>query len=312
MSSPPWEADRLLTPEGARMAIGASFPNVDSRTLERLGSGFEFDVFLTADGWVFRFPRRAWYGSRLESERRVHELVSRVLPRHVALPTVELLSEPIEGFPYRFAGHRFISGVPSDSVSLNFEAILAADLAASLQAIHSVPEEEARAAGLSELEMEEEARWKWLEEGLRYASGLSEIHPSIAAALRWAGEVSVPPPPYQGPPRLIHHDLSPEHLIADARTGRLMGILDWTDAILGDPARDFVGLVTARGWSFAELVLESYHMPVDEGFRDRLDLLARLLSVVWLAAAQVRGADTERAVRGVRNAFRGRHGSWMG
>lgn len=31
---------------------------IDTSELTYLGSGWEFDVFLTADGWVFRFLRR--------------------------------------------------------------------------------------------------------------------------------------------------------------------------------------------------------------------------------------------------------------
>ncbi|MGH7576372.1 MAG: phosphotransferase, partial [Longimicrobiales bacterium] len=85
--------------------------------------------------------------------------------------------------------------------------------------------------------------------------------------------------------RFIHHDLGPEHLILDPDTGRLVGILDWTDAILGDPARDFVFLVTWRGWSLVEQVLNSYPLAVDATFRDRLRRSARVLSVLWLAEA---------------------------
>ena len=302
MVSPPWEADRHLTLEGARTVIGARFPEVDSRTLEHLGSGWEFDTFLTADGWVFRFPRRAWCEAHFESERRVHDLVSRVLPSSTAIPTVELVGQPTEGFPYRFAGHRFIQGVPADTLSPGLEQTLAGELARALHAIHSIPEEEARAAGVAELELDE-GRLEWLERGLKHASQLRGLDPAIEPALKWAGKVTLPPPQYEGPLRLIHHDLSPEHLIVDPNTGRLVGILDWTDAILGDPARDFVVLVTLHGWDFAGMALSEYRMPVDEGFWNRLRFMARLLSMIWLANAGVQGSDLVKPTRCVRNVF---------
>jgi aminoglycoside phosphotransferase (APT) family kinase protein len=75
--------------------------------------------------------------------------------------------------------------------------------------------------------------------------------------------VSAGTPRYEGPLRFIHHDLSPERLVVDSKTGRLAGILDWTDSILGDSARDFVFLVTWRGWDFTEEVLHSYRLPLD-------------------------------------------------
>lgn len=172
MNSPPWDPDRPLTAQGARAVIAACFPEVDSRTLKYLGSGWEFDAYLTTDGWAFRFPRRAWCADLFESERRVHELVSRVLAPKIAVPKVELMGEPTDGFPYRFAGHRFISGVPADTLNSDFEATLARGIGRALEAIHSIPEEEARAAGVVELDSEEPGRKDWLKRGLDLASRL--------------------------------------------------------------------------------------------------------------------------------------------
>ena len=69
MTTLPWHPDRTLTAEGARAAIATCFPEVDSRTATHLATGWEFDVYLTPDGWVFRFPRRGWIADVFESER---------------------------------------------------------------------------------------------------------------------------------------------------------------------------------------------------------------------------------------------------
>ncbi|AOR31445.1 transferase [Streptomyces fodineus] len=45
---------------------------------------------------------------------------------------------------------------------------------------------------------------------------------------------------------LVHHDLKGEHLVVGT-DGRVRGVLDWTDAALGDPAEDIAGLVLAVG-----------------------------------------------------------------
>lgn len=47
----------LVTREKAAAVIGALFPDVDAADVRYLGSGTLYDVFLTADGWGFRFPR---------------------------------------------------------------------------------------------------------------------------------------------------------------------------------------------------------------------------------------------------------------
>lgn len=45
---------------------------------------------------------------------------------------------------------------------------------------------------------------------------------------------------------LVHHDLKGEHLVVTA-DGRVRGVLDWTGAVLGDPAEDIAGLAIAVG-----------------------------------------------------------------
>ena len=73
--------------------------------------------------------------------------------------------------------------------------------------------------------------------------------------------------------------------------------------ILGDAAPDFVFLVAWRGWSFTEDVLRHYAHPLDDGFRDRLRFIARLLTPIWLGLAHDRGSGLEKVRRGLRNAY---------
>jgi aminoglycoside phosphotransferase (APT) family kinase protein len=45
---------------------------------------------------------------------------------------------------------------------------------------------------------------------------------------------------------LVHHTLRGEHLVVGA-DGRVRGVLDWTGAVVGDPAEDIAGLALAVG-----------------------------------------------------------------
>lgn len=303
MYSSPWQPDRTLTLEGASAVIAARFPTVDVQGLEHIGAGWEFDAFLTVDGWVFRFPRRAWVEHLFEPERRVHELVTPVLPPDVAIPRVELAGEPGEGFPHRFAGHRFIAGVSADTVDPLLAPNVAGGIGAALGAIHSIPETDARVAGVVEMDPNEPGRRQWLERGLDVATELRGIEPDVDRAVSWAMRLALPLPVYDGPLCFIHGDIGPENLIVDGETGRLAGILDWTDSMLGDPARDFAAFVTWRGWDFAEEVLHCYPSAVDDAFRTRIRFMARLLSVIWLAGAHERGSEIAKHIDMVRNAF---------
>ena len=71
MTTPQWKPDPPLTREKAAALIRSSFPAIDSSVLRYLGSGSLYDVFLTTDGWVFRFPRWQWSGDLFESEARI-------------------------------------------------------------------------------------------------------------------------------------------------------------------------------------------------------------------------------------------------
>jgi aminoglycoside phosphotransferase (APT) family kinase protein len=303
MSSLPWEPDRALTLETASALIRASFPSVDATGLAYLGSGWEFDAYLTRDGWVFRFPRRAHCEVLFDAERRVYDIVAGVLPPTIAIPRVELVGSPALGFPYRFAGHRFIRGVAADAIDPALLPTVARTLGAALGAIHSIPATTAHAAGVTESTRDAAELRQLFERVLQVATELRGLDPAVGEAARWFAEQSLPPSPFDGDLRLIHQDLSPDHVIIDPTTGELVGILDWTDTMLGDPARDFVFLVTWRGWEFAEDVFRSYPRPVDGAFRQRLGFMARLLSVMWLALAHEQKADLVTHVDGVRNAF---------
>ena len=301
--SSPRVSNPTLAPEAAAALIRASFPAVATEGLRHLGSGWEFDAFLTADGWVFRFPRGVDYEDRLDAERRLHALLTVALPPRVAVPRVELVGRPSAAFPFRFAGHRFLPGTPADAVAAHLLPVTARTIGEAFGALHAVPGAAARAAGLGVMDPDEPGRRQWLEGGLAAATALRGMDAVVDRALDWLGQQSLPPGAFPGPFRLIHNDLSAEHLLVDPETGVLIGILDWTDAILDDPAREFAPLVASCGWAFAEEVLRSYPARVDQAFRERVSFMARLLSVIWLATASEHAADVEKHVRWVRSAF---------
>jgi aminoglycoside phosphotransferase (APT) family kinase protein len=299
----PWQTDRELTLEDARKAIQTQFPSVDTAELRYLASGWEFDAYLTRDGWVFRFPRRAESAEFFEREARVHELVLQHMPARIAIRRIELLGEPSASFPYRFGGHRFIPGVSADEISADMHHALARDVAVAFNALHAIPESLAHERGLAGKSYDDLESADWFEQGKRVAGNLEGGDPVVDEAISWFMAQILPLPSYSGPLRFIHCDLAAEHLIADGATGHLQGIIDWTDAMLGDPVRDFVALVPALGWTFTDIVLQHYAHPVNEAFLERLRVLARVLSVMWLTEAHERGGDVQKHRQWVRRAF---------
>ena len=95
-----------------------------------------------------------------------------------------------------------------------------------------------------------------------------------------------PPPP---PDRLAfaHLDLTPEHLrMADG--GELVGLLDWTDAGLGDPMTDLGFVAAWGGTAFVGALLDAYPRSLSADEHARLAFHRRretLVNVVDMVAA---------------------------
>jgi aminoglycoside phosphotransferase (APT) family kinase protein len=170
MGLPAWAPDRDLDLDTARSVIRAAFPDVDVTRLRPLGSGWEFEVFATTDGWAFRFPRQAAHDALFDRERPVLELVRLALPPDVALPVVERLGAPSRDFPYRFAGHLLIEGVAADDIPVALRIELARSMAAALGAIHAVSIDDARAAGVTTVGPPDGGALEWFYLNLESAS----------------------------------------------------------------------------------------------------------------------------------------------
>lgn len=300
MQDPPWKAHHTPRIEDLEAAIASQFPTVCARGLRHLGSGWEFDAYQTSDGWVFRFPRRTEAPSQLRRELLFLDLVRPALAPEVAVPRVELIGAPGPHFPFVFAGHRVVEGIPADDPGAPPHPDLPRQLGRALSRVHSIPPEAARAAGAR---IDEAPGLAWLEEARQVAPTLGDDSPEVHAAVEWLLREARAPMRYSGPLRFVHNDLCPDHVLVSRRTGALTGLLDWTDAALGDPVVDFVFLATWGGWPLVESVLGFYEPPVDEGFTERLRFLARTCALVWLGEAVERGGDVAKHLGWLVNAL---------
>ena len=88
-------------------------------------------------------------------------------------------------------------------------------------------------------------------------------------------------------PCLTHGDLGPEHVLVTP-AGDLAGVIDWEEADIGDPVRDFAYVLHAMPGA-GERVLVTYGGSPDPGFRDRGRFTFLLMP--WLEV--VHGLDTD-------------------
>lgn len=181
--------------------------------------GYDYEVAIVDDEWVFRFPRRPGVEQALALEISLLPALASVLP--VQVPSFEYVSrDPL------FVGYRVIHGKPLVDEDPN-------GVRAFLDRLHAFD-----ASGLPVDAPE------WIE---AYRDQCAEFERFVfpvldsdqrARARRLFGEAET----LAGfEPALLHADLGPEHLLV--HDGRLAGVIDWGDARIGDPALDYAWLL---------------------------------------------------------------------
>lgn len=222
-------------------------------------SGADFLVAHAADEtgtpWIVRVPRRPDVVERAARERRALELLRARLP--VAIPewriaTGELIAYPrLEGEPAAVVdlsagGYvwRFDAAEPPGEFVESLGGILAA--------LHAIDPAEAVGAGLR-VRQPAEIRRELGEEAERARETLTVPDALLQRWRRWLADESFWP---EGP-ALVHGDLHPPHILVDA-SARVVGLLDWTEAHVADPAMDFTLQLGTMGERALERLLVAY------------------------------------------------------
>lgn len=252
--------------------------DLDIASFEPMGDGWDCFTYLADDEWVFQFPKRARAADGL---RRQHAFLPE-LAREVstAVPVPERWSDDPTCL-----GYRFIDGSPVDDVSIADDAgILPERLGRFLYDLHMIPVE------YLGLRLARPRPWRDgfgdLFDDLR-----TRVLPLLDARSRASAEEMfssflASPPLFA---TAFHHgDLGPLHILR-APSGDLAGVIDWGEADVGDPARDFAWILFAHP-EIGERVLAAYGGAPDAGFRERARFYHRLGP--WYEV--LHGLDTEQ------------------
>ena len=190
--------------------------------------------------WLNREPRRDEVRPRLLAEARLLPWLAPQLPVPVPLP------EPTE-YGVR---HRVLIGEPLHEGS----TALGRELGEFLTALHAVDPAEAVAHGAGDAETAATEKAVFLEECR------GQVVPLLPAELQQRGTDLLA---RVGGTRtaLIHADLGPGHLLV--RDSRISGVIDWSDAEIGDPALDLSWLLNGAPAAVAAGVAETYELTED-------------------------------------------------
>lgn len=221
---------------------------LNSDHVEMNESGLDFLVVFAKDlqgeKWVLRKPRRKDVWERAKNEQKVLQAVGQHLPVEVPdwrIFTPGLIAYPLlGGHPIATvdpAGGGYAWRFPQDSLTDEFFD----SLAGAIAALHSIEHSEAIQGGV---------RYKTPQETREsFASNIEEVKQSftIPAKLydRWTEWLCTDS--YWPDHSVLHHgDLHPPHIIVDDHQ-RVTGLIDWTEAEIADPGKDFVILYALFG-----------------------------------------------------------------
>lgn len=203
------------------------------RSHRLLLDGWDNVVLLANSSHVFRFTRRPDVAEQLRKEAQLLPTLSRHLTLRVPVPEYTWMSGPLP----HFMGYRLIPGEQLRAGQVNESNLgsVVSTLTRFLAELQNVPL--AELGDLTPRYSGEEWRSLYLvlrEEALRLVA--PRLSPAAASGLLWDLDAYLEDPAnFRFGPRLIHRDLSSDHILHDPVTGDLTGVIDWGDACAGGP-----------------------------------------------------------------------------
>ena len=232
-------------------SIAAACPELPLETTEFYRSGQSNDLILVNDELLFRFPK---YRQGIGGLRREQAVLDAVRPR-LPLTTPHYIYHNLddEEVGRAFVGYRKLPGSSlwkEEFAQISDEGTidsLAADLASFLQTLNAIP---ADSVSIPLQPSETQAGWREIFDRIQKV-----VYPCLTAeARRWTTRQFVAfleDAEQFAFTKVLHHgDFGMSNTLYSAEQRRVVGIIDFGHAGIGDPAVDFAGLYVSYGESF--------------------------------------------------------------
>lgn len=249
--------------------IQKNFPDIVIDSIYPAGEGMDSKAFLVNQELIFRFPKFADIAEKLKIEISLLPKLHSYL--ELQIPEFKYIGQQENSFP--FVGYSKIGGEALEkelfeSLDRETQERLIKQIADFFLSLHSFPVSEAEAAGVTvtdfkkkfsnELEtLRSEAYHLLNKEAQDYIENLIDQYLSDDINFSYK-------------PVLLHADLSSEHILYDAATKRINGIIDFGDIQIGDPAYDFVCLYEEYSEEFVRKVLAAWPSSETENILKRV------------------------------------------
>ncbi|MFE1803232.1 aminoglycoside phosphotransferase family protein [Streptomyces sp. NPDC059517] len=204
-----------------------------------VAEGGEHSTWFVGARHVLRLAPDREASRRQRRELRLRELVRPHIG--VAVPVSVAHGEWASGLTYTL--DTLIPGGSGERRDVS--AVGEADLAGLLSGLREVPGHQAESLGVPRATPRSlETLRTAAERAAERLAAADEFDAARLQQLTAGGVLQLAAQP--GAAFLVHHDLKGEHLVVSG-DGRVRGVLDWTDAAVGDPTEDIAGLAVAVG-----------------------------------------------------------------
>lgn len=280
------------------------FPELRWRQFKYIDKGWDHDVIVLDDKYVFRFPKRKSYIELLKKEiallQILEEKISLKIPKYIFIAE-----------DYSCAGYEIVPGkelkpwIYRQLVKPENKRFIAQQIGEFLTQLHSIPLDIVEKYIGIEPPVKKEIR------DLR--KNALEILPAklskremqvIEKFLNELWEMVK-----DTPKTLIHYDLSGEHILVDKENTRLTGIIDFSDRSIDDPALDFALLDRYGGYGkkFGKMVFNHYGLGNKTGILHRAEMYLKRLplrNMVLALKGHDRIKDFEMEYRNFKRKFK--------
>jgi len=245
-----------MTANEAANLIHDQFPQLEGMEVTFLGEGTDHAAFEVGGRYVFRFPHRDEGADALALETRLTAWLAPRLP--LKIPRYQFLGQLSPSFPRAFAGYPKISGTPALELHpypTNFAAT-GQRLGAFLRILHGLEVHEALRLGVPQDDDPTLEQWSGeARSGLHFL--VEHGYLESGQNKHWEKILAKPPKLERRLSKVMHGDFAAEHVLLDAQ-GTPCGVIDWSDALVGDPAQDLAGLLHWGGMPLLSSALETY------------------------------------------------------
>jgi aminoglycoside phosphotransferase (APT) family kinase protein len=245
----------MAVTEDPRVRVESVFPQLGAREVRAIGTGWTAETYDVNGTWVVQFARD--HDAAVKLRRQIDTLPELAAELSALVPEPEYADRNEPAMAYRR-----LEGLPLDEAP---DGLWPERLGRFLYDLHLMPPEYVGLRGATASQVREAMREElaWMRTDVLPLLAPDEVKACEARFDSFVSDDDL----WRFAPCLTHGDIGPAHVLVSP-AGDLVGVLDWEELDIGDPAADLAWLLHARPED-GERVLGAYGGPPDQTFRAR-------------------------------------------